>query len=102
MIIDSEGFGGQYEVFRENLAASQIRRVFYEIATSKRFELGEQSHIVLKGTEKIVGYIGNESLELCCPSWDNPSLYRVPHKHLKRIFRRATNNLFHKCERLAG
>lgn len=101
MLTDSVGFGGEYETYRTNLADDQIRKVIYQIFISERFAFGEQSHVVLRGTDKIVGYVGNESLELCCPADENPALYKVPHKHLKRIFRAATNRMFHKCEKLA-
>ena len=102
MIPYLEGYGGKYEVFRENLTDNQIRRVFFEIVNSDRFDLGEQSHIILRGTDKIVGYIGNDSVELCCPLEEMPELYRVPHKHLKKIFRAATNKIFHDAERVAA
>ena len=94
------GFGGQYEVYRENLTDDQIRAVVYKIATSERFHIGNNSHILLNEADVIVGYIGSSSVELCCPEGQNPNLYRLPHKHLRRIFRAATNRVFHKFEGL--
>jgi len=87
MQTDMVGYGGMYETFRLNLRDDQIREAFFRIMDSKRFELGEQSHIVLRGTDTIVGYIGNSSLELCCSEGRDPEIYRTPHKHLRRIFR---------------
>ena len=81
------GYGGLYEPVSERLTDDQIREAFYQISLSDRFDLGDQSHIVLRGTDRIVGYIGNSSLELCCPKGENPERYRIPHKHLRRIFK---------------
>ena len=81
-----EGFGGQYEVVRGDLTDMQVIRAAIKIQDSPRFDIGENSHIILRGTNTIVGYLGNETLELCCPSRDSPEIYRVPHKHLRRIF----------------
>ncbi len=100
MLADGAGFGGQYETYRENLTDDTLLRVAHRISTSKRFEWGGFCHIVLQDTETIIGYVGNNSVELCCPEGKDPALYRIPHKHLKRIFRAATNRVFHKLEGL--
>ena len=81
------GYGGLYEPCRRNLTDNQIRKAVFLVARSNRFDFESQSHIVLEGTGRIVGYIGSSSLELCCPEGENPEKYRIPHKHLGRIFR---------------
>lgn len=89
MRIDTEGFGGNYEFVRRQLTDKQIMDIAFKVHASDTFEFGELSHIVLRGTDKIVGYVGSDSVQLCCPKRENPEIYRVPHSHLKRIFRSA-------------
>ena len=80
-------FGNRYETVRRNLTDRQVTNAITRILESDRFDVGEYSHIVLKNTDTIVGYIGNETLELYCPENSQPAVYRTPHKHLRRIFR---------------
>ena len=79
--------GQRYEPLRTNLTDRNIINAAARISESERFEFGEYSHVVLKGTDVVIGYIGNESLELLCPDAAEPIFYRIPHKHLRRIFR---------------
>ena len=78
------GYGGKYEVLRNHLTDEQIIGIVKKISSSNRFEFGELSHIVLRGTETIVGYLGNETAELCFPERGK---YNLHHLILKRIFR---------------
>lgn len=87
----SEGYGGIYEPVKAGLTNDQMREAIFRITTSERFEFGELSHIVLQGTNTIVGYIGDDSLELCCPEEKDSEIYRIPHKHLRRIFKASVN-----------
>ena len=80
-------FGDRYETIRKNLINMNILNAYVRVRKSRMFSTGELSHIVLKGTNTRVGYIGNETLELFCPQGQEPSTYRTPHKHLRRIFR---------------
>ena len=95
MIIDTTGYGGNYESVRRHLTDRQIRDIVAKISTSGRFEFGELSHVVLRGTDTIMGYVGNDSVELCCPSGKKPEEYRIPHSHLRRIFRASVKSV---CE----
>lgn len=82
-----EGYGGMYEEARRPLTNEQLRKIRVKIFNSDRFEMGELDHIVLAGTETIVGFLGNGSVDLCCPLNENPTKYRVPHSGLRRIFK---------------
>ena len=79
--------GRRYETIRRNLTNGQIMNALIRISDSEKFEIGEFHHIFLKDTNTIVGYIGNESLELYCSERLNSEKYRIPHKNLRRIFR---------------
>lgn len=80
------GFGGYYRPIRDPLTRDQILKIIIKIEDSQRFTFGEWSHVVLRGTNLIMGYVGNESVHLCCPHGENPNNYQVPHKHLTRIY----------------
>lgn len=80
------GYGGKYEMVRTHLTDEQITSLAGKVATSEKFEFGDLSHIVLSGTETIVGFIGNDSVELCCPQKESSKKYRTIHQHLRRIF----------------
>ena len=81
-----KGYGGVYELVR-NLNPYQLMRIASKIQKSEKFDIEELSHIVLRDTGTIVGYIGTETAELCCPSEEEAELYRIPHHHLRKIFR---------------
>ncbi len=81
------GYGGRYEEARRPITNEQLRRIRVKIFNSDRFEMGKLDHIVLAGTETIVGFLGDVSVDLCCPSDEALTRYRVPHTHLRRIFR---------------
>ena len=89
MIIGFTGHGGGYELVRRPLTDKQISDIAAKIQSSQRFNFGELSHVVLSGTDTIIGYVGNDSVELCCPEGENPEKYRTPHSHLRRIFMSA-------------
>ena len=82
-----EGFGGKYGTARNHLTDQQLFKIIRKIADSDRFEMGELSHIVLKGTETIVGYVGNQDVDLCCPLNVDPRTYGIPYHHLRKIFK---------------
>lgn len=86
---DTEGFGGNYEFVRRQLTDKQIMDIAFKVQTSNIFKFGELSHVVLRGTNKMVGYVGSDSAQLCCPKGENPEKYRTPHSHLRRIFMSA-------------
>ena len=73
----------EYKIFRKNIACEDILTIVCEINDSKDFELDELSHIILKGTNTKVGYIGNDTLELVNP--DKKELIEY-HTKLKNIF----------------
>ena len=54
----------QYETVRTCLDPYQMAKLVCKIQGSKVFELGELSHINLRGTDTCVGYLGDESAEL--------------------------------------
>ena len=87
MEVETEGFGGEYGTVRDHLTDQQLLKIIRKIADSDRFEMGELSHIVLAGTETIVGYVGSQSAELCCSPDVDAKTYQIPYHHLKRIFR---------------
>lgn len=80
------GLGGVYELVRNFLTPHQAISIASKVQKSEKFDIGEFSHIVLGDTDTIVGYIGNESAELCCPNKEETELYRIPHHHLRKIF----------------
>ena len=83
----TEGYGGRYETIRWPVTDSQILDAVYLVQTSSKFQIGQNSHVVLKGTDTIVGFLGNDSLELCFQGNKKEEHYRIPCKHLRRIFR---------------
>ena len=91
MFDEGIGYGGKYELIRGNVPDNKIRNTLDRIIGSGRFSFGELSHVVLKDTELIVGYVGNSTLELCCPEEQKPELYKRVYKHLKKIFRASVN-----------
>ena len=86
MRIHLTGYGGNYELIRGQLTDKHIMDIAFMINNSDRFDFGELSHVVLRDTDKIVGYVGCDSAQLCCPNGENPKNYRIPHSHLRRIF----------------
>ena len=73
----------EYKIVKENVLPFYISNVTCMINDSKDFELGELSHIVLKGTNIHVGYIGDDTLELV--NYNN-KLFKTYHNRLKEIF----------------
>jgi len=53
-----------YQIVREWLMPWQIARIISRIDQSKQFEMGELSHVYIRGTETRVGYLGDETAEL--------------------------------------
>lgn len=92
MAIRSWESGVMYVVFQDCLSKSQLEEAASRIKGSDRFEFADSSHVVIKGTERIVGYVGQGALELCCPQDTTSENYRVPHKHLKRLFGSVINH----------
>ena len=80
------GFGGKYESICRRLTNKQLLDIALKVQNSGLFEIGEFSHIVLRGTDTIIGYVGNDSADLCCPEDKKPEIYRIPHSHLRKIF----------------
>ena len=87
MKVYTEGYGGKYEEARRPLTDEQLRKIRVRIFNSDKFEVGKLSHIVLAGTETIVGFLGIGSVDLCCPLNEDPKKYMEHHSHLRRIFR---------------
>lgn len=89
MLSEMVGFGGNYCSVRALLIDKQIIDIAFKINNSDRFEFGENSHVVLIGTDTIVGYVGHDTAELCWPEGQDQKRYRTPHSHLRRIFNSA-------------
>lgn len=79
----------EYQIFRKNVTSGEMAIVSCEIGNSEHFELEEFSHIVLKGTNTQVGYLGDDSLELVNP---NKKEFREYHNRLKEIFNYSLAN----------
>lgn len=79
----------EYKILRNNLNVGETAIVLSEITDSKDFDLNELSHIVLKGTKTLVGYIGDDSLELVNP---NKKEFIKYHNKLKEIFNHTLMN----------
>ncbi len=77
----------EYVLIYNHLSIDQARKAYSKVACSEKFKLDDLGHIFLRGTDLPVGYIGDDSLELCRQEGVNPQFYSVPHKHLKRIFK---------------
>lgn len=73
----------EYQVFQKDVMPGDIASVVCEINNSKDFELDELSHIVLKGTNTRVGYIGDDTFEIINPHKKEFVGY---HAELKNIF----------------
>ncbi len=73
----------EYKIFRKNITSGEMSIISCEINNSKDFELDDLSHIVLKGTNIRVGYIGDDALELVNP---NKKEFIEYYDKLKEIF----------------
>lgn len=77
-----------YKTLYKNLTPCEIALATCKIQESEKFELDDLSHIVLKETNKRVGYIGDETLELCNSS---NSFSKKSHQELRGIFDYSIN-----------
>ncbi len=73
----------EYNIFEENVTPRKMAIVSCEISNSKDFEIDELSHIVLKGTNTRIGYLGDDTFEIVNP---NKKEFIEYHDKLKRIF----------------
>lgn len=53
-----------YKTIYEPLDTLVMSCIISEVSRSKIFEIDECSHVVVKGTEKRIAYLGDESVEL--------------------------------------
>ncbi len=54
-----------YTKIRDNLSIEAMAEIVCAIKDSKGFELDELGHIVLKHTNERIGYLSDESIQLC-------------------------------------
>ena len=73
----------EYKTVKENVIMGDMAKVICEINDSKDFEIDELSHIILKGTNTRVGYLGDDTFELVNP---NEKLFKGYHSKLGEIF----------------
>ena len=73
----------EYKTVKENVLPFDMANVACMIKDSKCFEIDELSHIILKGTNTRIGYIGDDTLELVNP---NEKLFKGYHSKLGEIF----------------
>ena len=76
----------KYEAVREYLTPWEMSKLITKIQRSGRFEIGDWSHIHLKGTDICVGYLGDETAEIVDPQRKETASQR---KILKKYFRSA-------------
>jgi len=73
-----------YKTDREYLTPWQMSKLITKIQRSGRFEIGQLSHISLKGTDICVGYLGDESAEEVDPQREETASQR---RILRKYFR---------------
>ena len=73
----------EYKTVKENVMMGEMAKVICEINDSKDFEIDELSHIILKGTNTRVGYLGDDTFALVNP---NEKLFKGYHGKLEEIF----------------
>lgn len=74
----------RYFPVRGNLQPEEIASIKGRIEKSDEFELDDLSHVVVKSTNSIVGYIGEETAELF---FDNKKLTDGDTLYLRRMGR---------------
>lgn len=81
-----------YHIMYRNIPPERIARVFCAVQDSSILEMDDEGlgHIVTKSTGERVGYIGDDTLQLC--DTHNKSLKRY-HSYAKRIFKKTIENL---------
>ncbi len=73
----------KYKIFEDNVTPEKMAKILCKINDSKDFEIDELSHIILKGTNTRVGYLGDDTFEIVNP---NKREFTEYHDKLKRIF----------------
>lgn len=76
----------EYRTILKNLSLEEMSTIIYEIQNSGYFELDDLCHVVIKGTNKRIGYVGDEELQLVDP--EDKSLEKY-HKNLISIYQHA-------------
>lgn len=74
----------KYQTFRTGLSDWQMTKLIYKIQNSDRFQVGDLSHIHVRGSNVCVGYLGDDSAEFVDPDRTET---RAPRRQLKRYFR---------------
>jgi hypothetical protein len=74
----------EYQIVREYLTPWEMSKLITKVQRSGKFEIGQLSHIHLKGTDICVGYLGDESAEEVDPQRKETASQR---KILKKYFR---------------
>ena len=74
------------ESVRDSLTDGEIQDLSSKVQDSGRFGMVGKK-VVLSKTSTIVGYLGDRVAGLCYPNGEDSENYRVPHKHLRRIFK---------------
>ncbi len=82
----------EYKVIADNLDIDVMYEIINTIENSEEFEIADESvtgllsHIVVKNTDTIVGYIGDDSYKLV--NNNNLNLYKE-HNNLLKIYKHA-------------
>lgn len=74
----------EYQLIRNVFYPEDVGKVISAVEDSDELEMGELCHVIIKGTNTKVGYIGNETLELVDPNKKDLKQY---HNLLKKIFK---------------
>ena len=81
------------------LTPQKLAWVTREISESRTYELDDDSHIVVTGTNTRVGYIGDDTFELVNP--EDPTLIQH-HKNIISIYNTAIRGFFRDKGRRKG
>ena len=57
-----------YQTIYQGLPPWEMAAIIYKIQNSLQYELDDLSHVVLRGSDTRVGYLGDDSLELVNPA----------------------------------
>lgn len=82
----------KYSAFKENIDSFLMSRIIKEIFNSEEIELldelksGQLSHIVIKGTQTPIGYLGDDHLEFV--NYGNKNLKKY-HQAFEEIYKKA-------------